>query len=49
MRRLYLLRSFVGFSTNFRKEAAVHFVLNWKVFLVHQFDNIEQILVTSST
>lgn len=42
-----LPRKFVGFSTNFRKEAGSHGRDELGIFRVHQFDKLEQFCVTS--
>mgnify|MGYP005613776399 FL=1 len=38
---------FAGFSTCFRKEAGAHGKDTWGVFRVHQFEKIEQFVITS--
>lgn len=37
---------FMGFSTNFRKEAGAHGKDTWGIFRVHQFEKIEQFVIT---
>ena len=37
---------YMGFSTNFRKEAGAHGKDTWGIFRVHQFEKIEQFCIT---
>ena len=37
---------FAGYSTNFRKEAGAHGKDTWGIFRVHQFEKIEQFVIT---
>ena len=37
---------YTGFSTNFRKEAGAHGKDTWGIFRVHQFDKVEQFMIT---
>lgn len=38
---------YAGYSTNFRKEAGSHGKDAWGIFRIHQFEKIEQFLLTS--
>ncbi|KAF2731222.1 seryl-tRNA synthetase [Polyplosphaeria fusca] len=38
---------YAGFSTNFRKEAGSHGKDAWGIFRIHQFEKVEQFLLTS--
>jgi seryl-tRNA synthetase len=42
---IYLLR-YAGYSTCFRKEAGAHGKDTWGIFRVHQFEKIEQFVIT---
>ena len=37
---------YTGFSTNFRKEAGAHGKDTWGIFRVHQFDKVEQFVIS---
>jgi len=38
---------FAGYSTNFRKEAGAHGKDTWGIFRIHQFEKIEQFVITA--
>src|SRR5436305_11446849 len=42
----FLLLRYAGYSTCFRKEAGAHGKDTWGIFRVHQFEKVEQFIIT---